>query len=242
MRLRSVMTSAAAVLMFAILMAGLTATARADDAPPAVYVPPPVDARVTKAEGRLDHIEQAQQQQAEINARVLAELKALRADLAATKNTPAVVKVDSPSAKHDTPTMLPPASTSERYKPTRPNLTGAPIDHTHTCRNGHTWDHTMDGGSHDCPYCGAHQTYQDAGRKPVTMAVREATRAESGGTVTATATAATAATTTAQPAPILAYSLGGSGSGCANGACAAGGYSSYSQQRTGWYPGKLLGR
>lgn len=26
--------------------------------------------------------------------------------------------------------------------------------HTHTCSKGHTWDHTMDGGSHRCPFCG----------------------------------------------------------------------------------------
>lgn len=29
--------------------------------------------------------------------------------------------------------------------------------HTHTCANGHTWDHTMDNGSHKCPSCGLMQ-------------------------------------------------------------------------------------
>lgn len=29
--------------------------------------------------------------------------------------------------------------------------------HTHTCAAGHSWDHTMDGGTHRCPVCGLSQ-------------------------------------------------------------------------------------
>lgn len=35
-------------------------------------------------------------------------------------------------------------------QPVKTSFTG----HTHTCSRGHTWDHTMDGGTHRCPYCG----------------------------------------------------------------------------------------
>lgn len=39
----------------------------------------------------------------------------------------------------------------------------APQGHTHTCPNGHTWDHSMDGGTHRCPVagCGLMQFVQD---------------------------------------------------------------------------------
>lgn len=33
--------------------------------------------------------------------------------------------------------------------------------HTHTCSKGHTWDHSMDGGSHRCPTCSEYQNVQD---------------------------------------------------------------------------------
>ena len=36
----------------------------------------------------------------------------------------------------------------------------SPVGHTHTCRNGHTWDH-MENPSHVCKICGASQYYQD---------------------------------------------------------------------------------
>lgn len=39
----------------------------------------------------------------------------------------------------------------------------AAAGHTHTCSRGHTWDHTMDGGSHRCPACGESQFVQDPG-------------------------------------------------------------------------------
>lgn len=34
------------------------------------------------------------------------------------------------------------------------------IGHTHTCRNGHTWDHSVT-SSHNCPTCGQYQNLQD---------------------------------------------------------------------------------
>lgn len=40
-------------------------------------------------------------------------------------------------------------------------IASAPLDHTHTCANGHTWNHSMDGGTHVCPTCGLQQWIQD---------------------------------------------------------------------------------
>jgi len=41
------------------------------------------------------------------------------------------------------------------------------VGHTHTCANGHTWDHSVT-SSHSCPTCGLQQYVQDAKAKPVT--------------------------------------------------------------------------
>lgn len=51
-----------------------------------------------------------------------------------------------------------------------PSPTGVKVavGHTHTCSNGHTWDHTMDGGSHRCPFCGQSQYVVDSTPKVVT--------------------------------------------------------------------------
>lgn len=38
-----------------------------------------------------------------------------------------------------------------------------PIGHTHTCTNGHTWDHTLCTGHH-CPYCGAEPPKNSCGQ------------------------------------------------------------------------------
>ncbi len=46
--------------------------------------------------------------------------------------------------------------------------TRAPIGHTHTCVNGHTWDHQAN-PSHKCQYCGAVQYVQDRSPRPVTV-------------------------------------------------------------------------
>lgn len=37
------------------------------------------------------------------------------------------------------------------------------VGHTHTCANGHTWDHSMT-PSHNCPQCGLYQSVQDTPR------------------------------------------------------------------------------
>jgi len=44
--------------------------------------------------------------------------------------------------------------------------------HTHTCSHGHTWDHTMDGKSHVCPFCGE-GTSVVSGKKNVTVEVTQ---------------------------------------------------------------------
>ena len=43
----------------------------------------------------------------------------------------------------------------------------SPVGHTHTCVNGHTWDHNMTAG-HDCPVCGMAQYVQDQFPRPLT--------------------------------------------------------------------------
>ncbi len=43
--------------------------------------------------------------------------------------------------------------------------------HTHTCINGHTWDHSVTTG-HNCPICGASQFVQDRTPRPVTIVQR----------------------------------------------------------------------
>lgn len=47
--------------------------------------------------------------------------------------------------------------------------TRSPVGHTHTCKNGHTWDHSVT-ASHNCPFCGAYQNVQDRISRPVTTA------------------------------------------------------------------------
>lgn len=46
--------------------------------------------------------------------------------------------------------------------------TRAPRGHTHTCANGHTWDHDAN-PTHKCQYCGAVQYVQDRSPRPVTV-------------------------------------------------------------------------
>lgn len=43
-----------------------------------------------------------------------------------------------------------------------------PVGHTHTCVNGHTWDHQITPG-HNCPQCGAYQNVQDRTPRKVTV-------------------------------------------------------------------------
>lgn len=69
--------------------------------------------------------------------------------------------------------------TKEQFRPPAPAQASAPAKapatpvqvtpvpayqgHTHTCSRGHTWDHSMDGGSHHCPACGEFQNVVDQG-------------------------------------------------------------------------------
>lgn len=46
--------------------------------------------------------------------------------------------------------------------------TRAPQGHTHTCANGHTWDHAAN-ASHVCQFCGLTQMIQDRSPRPVTV-------------------------------------------------------------------------
>ncbi len=46
--------------------------------------------------------------------------------------------------------------------------TRAPVGHTHTCRNGHTWDH-QENPTHTCRFCGLSQAVQDRFARPVTI-------------------------------------------------------------------------
>lgn len=46
--------------------------------------------------------------------------------------------------------------------------TRSPIGHTHTCVNGHTWDHAAN-PTHTCKFCGSHQFVQDVTARPVTI-------------------------------------------------------------------------
>jgi hypothetical protein len=44
----------------------------------------------------------------------------------------------------------------------------APVGHTHTCANGHTWDHKANPG-HTCQFCGLSQNVQDRNPRPVSV-------------------------------------------------------------------------
>jgi len=103
--------------------------------------------------------------------------------------------------------------------------------HTHTCRNGHTWDHSMDGGSHRCPTCGESQFVQDSGPRRVSAAP---SRGSAGG-------CPTGGCPTGGGPP--AQSRGSAG-GCPTGGCPTGGCpsaQSRSYGRAGLF-GRLRGR
>ncbi len=121
-------------------------------------------------------------------AEVKADVSALKAEVVALKRqVAALTAVTFPAAK----------AADECPCPVPASLPAATVasaaGHTHTCARGHTWDHSMDGGSHRCPVagCGLTQFVQDSAPRPVAYTLG------TGGSV---------------------YSAG---SGCANGACAA---------------------
>lgn len=78
----------------------------------------------------------------------------LRARLEARKTANAAMQPPEP------PMAVTPALPKAPAPKTSPK---APVGHTHTCPKGHTFDHTMDGGTHRCPYpgCGLPQYVQD---------------------------------------------------------------------------------
>jgi hypothetical protein len=106
-----------------------------------------------------------------------------------------------------------------------------PVGHTHTCANGHTFDH-KDGANlnHVCPFCGLRDVDQD----PRPRMVRERIPGtEAGGILTATITPRSGIEAMTTEGPVL-YTLAPLGA-CANGSCAAS-----TRNVSGWYPGKLL--
>ncbi len=91
--------------------------------------------------------------------------------------------------------------------------TRSPVGHTHTDRNGHTWDHAAN-PTHTCQFCGATQYVQDTSPRPVTVmrkvqvTVPETPPVPPASPVLRTTTVAT---------PV--YALPQASSACANGQC-----------------------
>lgn len=79
--------------------------------------------------------------------------------------------------------------------------TRSPHGHTHTCRNGHTWDHLAN-PTHVCQQCGASQTVQDARPRMVTTYTRQSVGFSSVSEV-----------------PAVQQIIRSQSSGCANGYC-----------------------
>lgn len=84
--------------------------------------------------------------------------------------------------------------------------------HTHTCANGHTWNHATN-PTHNCQVCGLSQYVQDS----------------------------TPRITNQQSYQPLTYSLQQSG-GCANGQCQSYSPTQTQMSNNGWFLGKNLGR
>lgn len=116
-----------------------------------------------------------------------------------------------------------------------PRLTGSviqamyrrPVGHTHTCANGHTFDH-KDGANKDhvCPHCGVVVTETD----PRPRMVKETVPGLEAVTTEGPVTYQRVLTATITPQSI--------GSACANGSCAM----PTRNVSGGWYLGKNLGR
>lgn len=54
----------------------------------------------------------------------------------------------------------------------------APVGHTHTCPNGHTWDHSTN-PTHTCQICGLSQFIQDSTPRMVTSTQKQYSLSES---------------------------------------------------------------
>lgn len=86
----------------------------------------------------------------------------------------------------------------------------SPRGHTHTCSNGHTWDHDAN-PTHKCQFCGVSQFVQDRVSRPVTVER----------TVQTTTVTQPTHTYDHSPTHSSIYSIPGvSSGGCANGQCA----------------------
>jgi hypothetical protein len=85
--------------------------------------------------------------------------------------------------------------------------TRVPQGHTHTCVNGHTWDHAAN-PTHVCKFCGASQFVVDSPSRPVTVVRTFQVQAE-----------ATAPQTRAPAAPLFSVFRSVQAGGCANGQC-----------------------
>jgi hypothetical protein len=92
---------------------------------------------------------------------VRSDVKELRAEVAELK---ALILSTHPNAG---------ARTAPITNPVSPPTVRQAVGHTHTCRNGHTWDHTMDNGSHVCPFCGSPQFEVDAVPKAIVTATTQ---------------------------------------------------------------------
>jgi len=115
------------------------------------------------------------------------------------------------------------ATTASRYSVPARGFSG----HTHTCANGHTWDHTMDGGTHRCPVCGLSQYIVDSGsmRGSVQSGLTQETIYDNDGN-------AKQVWTMRSPQSASGTSIMG---GCSSGGCASGNCpTSYAPQRRGF--------
>jgi hypothetical protein len=237
---RSFLSTAAAVLTFALLMAGLTATARGQDGSPSVvYVTPLEAARLAKLESDSAQHQSFKADQSAVNAEILAQLKALRSDVTALQaSAPVTAKATAPAKTGCTDCGCVGTAKAVSVPVPAPTVTTvsarAPVGHTHTCAAGHTWDHTMDGGSHRCPTCGLPQFVQDSVPRMVRVPAPQqpaASGPEKMFTVDGTGEVIPYSEVVrrwpghlipgvSQPAATT-YTIGVGSGGCANGACAA---------------------
>lgn len=124
----------------------------------------------------------------------------------------------NPVPAPDSAPMATPKQTSVVSSPIRYQTvmaTRSPQGHTHTCPNGHTWDHSATPG-HNCPICGSAQFVQDRSPRMVTVmrTVKVETPEVAYASVPQTAPAIAAPAQT-YLSPVIYKARGG----CANGSC-----------------------
>lgn len=101
----------------------------------------------------------SQESSGRVTMQILEDVNQIKRDVADLKRDVAEVKSLLTGVKTSAPAAASPAPVL---------TTRAAVGHTHTCSKGHTWDHSMDGGSHQCPFCKESQFVQDApGRRVV---------------------------------------------------------------------------